>query len=156
MADLSADQIYLLRACLAVQQGYTASEHINFLQTAMPGNLCHYRWLTKANRILHLYMSKQDCSQQLFRITRFILNVYAPCWFHVKQQSSCLDGARNFFYIMKRCYELGPEDFESVEPVLHNNSYFAHPENILLAGVTDEDEVIRKFACEKILGARVH
>jgi len=57
---------------------------------------------------------------------------------------------------MKRCYELGPEDFEIVEPVLHNNSYFAHPENILLAGVTDEDEVIRKFACEKILGARVH
>ena len=156
MTNLSTDQIYLLKACLTVQQGYTASEHINFLQTAMPGNLSHSRWLTKANRILRLYMSKQDCSQQLHRITRFILNVYAPSWFNIKHHSSCLDGARNFFYLMKRCYELGPEDWEIVEPVLQNNSYFAHPENIILAGVTDEDESIRKFACEKLIDARVH
>jgi hypothetical protein len=156
MTDLSTDQIYLLKACLAVQQGYTASEHISFLQTAMPGNLNHARWLTKANRILRLYMSQQNCSQPLYRITRFILNVYAPSWFNIKHHSSCLDGAKNFFYLMKRCYELGPEDWEIVEPVLQNNSYFAHPENIILAGVTDEDECIRKFAREKLIDARLH
>jgi hypothetical protein len=154
--DLSTDQIYLLKACLAVQQGYTASEHISFLQTAMPGNLNHARWLTKANRILRLYMSQQNCSQQMYRITRFILNVYAPSWFNIKHHSSCLDGARNFFYLMKRCYELGPEDWEILEPVLQNNCYFAHPENIILAGVTDEDECIRKFAREKLIEARIH
>ena len=156
MLDLSTDQIYLLKACLTVQQGYAVSEHISFLQTAMPGNLSNSRWLTKANRILRLYMSKLDYSQQLYRITRFILNVYAPSWFNVKHHSSCVDGARNFFYLMKQCYELGPEDWEIVEPVLQNNCYFAHPENILLAGVTDEDEYIRKFACEKIIDARIH
>ena len=43
MTDLSTDQIYLLKACLAVQQGYTVSEHIPFLQTAMPGNLSNSR-----------------------------------------------------------------------------------------------------------------
>jgi len=44
MTDLSTDQIYILKAWLAVQQGYTASEHTSFLQTAMPGNLNHTRW----------------------------------------------------------------------------------------------------------------
>ena len=122
----------------------------------MPRNLSNSWWLTKANRILRWYMFKQVCSEQLYRITSFIVNVYAPSWFNVKHHSSCLDEARNFFYLIKRCYELGPEDWEIVEPVLQNNSYFAHPENILLAGVTDEDECIRKFACEKVLEARVH
>ena len=54
MTDLNTDQIYLLKVYLAVQQGYAASEHISFLQTAMPGNLNHARWLTQANRILRL------------------------------------------------------------------------------------------------------
>jgi hypothetical protein len=98
-------------------------------------------------------MFKQVCSEQLYRITSFIVNVYAPSWFNVKHHSSCLDEARNFFYLIKRCYELGPEDWEIVEPVLQYNSYFAHPENILLAVVTDEGECIRKFACEKVLEA---
>ena len=57
---------------------------------------------------------------------------------------------------MKRCYELGSEDWNIVEPVLRNNSYFAHPESILLAGVMDEDEVIRKFAQKKVIEARLH
>jgi len=132
ITNLSTDQIYFLKACLAVQQGYTASEHISFLQTAMPRNLNNAPWLTKANRILRLYMSQQNCFQQLYRITRFILNVHAPFWFNIKYHFSCLDGARNFFYLMKRCYELGPEDWKIVEPVLQNISYFAHPENISL------------------------
>ena len=115
--DLSSDQIYLLKACLAVQQGYTACDQILFLQTAMPGNLNHARWLTKANRILRLYMSKENPSKPLQRITRFIVNVYAPSWFNIKRHSSCLDGARNFFYLMKQCYELGKEEWKILEPV---------------------------------------
>ena len=130
MSDLSTDQLYLLRACLAIQQGYNASKHISFLQTAMPGNLNNARWLTKANRILRLDMSKQDCSQKLYRIVRFILNVYAPSWFYIKHHSSCIDGATNFFYLMNRSYELGPGDWKIVEPVMqNNNSYFALPES---------------------------
>jgi len=155
-ADLSTEQLYLLTASLAIQQGYDQSEHITFLQTAVPGNLCNSRWLTKANRILRLYMSKEHVSKELYRITRFILNVYAPSWFHVKQHPSCVDGAKNFFFLMKRCYELGPEDWNIVEPVLQNNTYFAHPESIILAGVTDVDEDNRKFARAKLIEARLH
>ena len=69
MVDLSTDQLYLLKACLAVQQGFTSSTHIPLLPTAMTGNLINSRRLTKANRILHLYISKQDFSKQLYKIT---------------------------------------------------------------------------------------
>ena len=73
--NLSTEQKYLLRACLAVQQGYTNSDEIRSLQNAMPGNLNRARWLTKANRILRLYMSKEVCSPSLYKIVRFIVNV---------------------------------------------------------------------------------
>ena len=36
MADLSTDQLYILKTCLSVQQSFTSSTHIPFLQTAMP------------------------------------------------------------------------------------------------------------------------
>ena len=152
--DLSTDQMYLLRACLAVQQGITDDESRQFLKNSVPGNLNHARWLTKANRILRLYMSQVNCSQALYKVARFIVNVYAPSWFNIKQHSSCFDGAKNFFHLMKLCSDLGEEDWKTVKSVLHNNAYFAHPENILLAGVADDDESIRKVAIEKIITAR--
>jgi hypothetical protein len=152
--DLSTDQSYLLKACLALQQGYVENEEITFLQNAMPGNLSNARWLTKANRILRLYMSKEVCSKSLHKIVRFILNAYAPSWFNIKSHPSCADGAKNFFYMLKQCYELGADDWKVVEPVLQNNSYFAHSENILLAGVSDNDDSVRKFCSEKIISSR--
>ena len=99
-------------------------------------------------------MSKPDCSEALYRITRFIVNVYAPSWFNIKLHSSCFDGAKNFFHLMKLCYELGTEDWTIVEPVLQNNTYFAHPENILLAGAVDDNKSVPKFARDKIITAR--
>lgn len=152
--DLSTDQIYLLRACLAVQQGYEDKDEIKFLQNAMPGNLNHARWLTKASRILRLYMSKQSCSSSLRKIVHFIVNVYAPSWFNIKSHPCCADGAKNFFYLLKRCHELGAEDWKILEPVLQNNCYFAHCENILLAGVYDNDNTTRNFCLDKIITLR--
>ena len=50
-------------------------------------------------------------------------------------------------------------NFKIVRPVLQNNSYFAHPESIILSGITDEDEYnnkFRKFACEKLIETRMN
>lgn len=60
MNDLSTDQLYLLRICLLIQRGYHASDnHISYLQTAQPGAISRARWLTKANRLLRLYVSQE-------------------------------------------------------------------------------------------------
>ncbi|KAL7636389.1 UNVERIFIED_CONTAM: hypothetical protein RMT77_000735 [Armadillidium vulgare] len=50
--------------------------------------------------------------------------------------------------------KLSPEDQNIISPVLLNNSYFCHPENLLLAGVADERETIRRFSCQQIFQAR--
>ena len=43
---------------------------------------------------------------------------------------------------------------DAVEKTLSRNSYFAHPENILLAALTDNNLCIRKDAANKIMLAR--
>lgn len=154
MKNLSFEQLYLLKACLVIQNGLTKSDDRTFFETAMPGFVHNARWLTTANRILRLYMSQTQSSEALGKIVRFILNVYAPSWFYIKQHSSCFDGAKNYYFLTKLCFDLGPEDWNIVKGTLLNNSYFAHPENVLLAGILDKDESIRKFAYQKILHAR--
>lgn len=155
MKDLSTDQLYLLRICLLIQRGFSASDnYISYLQTAQPGAISHARWLTKANRLLRLYACQERPSDNLLRIVRFILNFYAPIWFHIKSRPNCQEGAKNFFYIVSLYQKLDRADQIVVAPVLQNNNYFCHPENILLAAVSDSDENIRKFAFDKILIAR--
>ena len=154
-SDLSTDQVYLLKICLLIQRGYNASNnYIDYLQTAQPGAVSHARWLTKANRLLRLYVCEQYPSDNLRRIVSFILNFSAPSWSHIKSHPTCQDGAKNFFFMLSLYQKLDKPDQDVVAPVLQNNSYFCHPENILVAAVRNDDKNIRKFACEKILQAR--
>lgn len=155
MHELSTDQLYLLRVCLLIQRGFTASDnYISFLQSAQPGQICHARWLTKASRLLRLYACEEHPSENLQRIVKFILNFYAPSWFHIKSHPTCQEGAKNFFFMLSLFQKLDECDQAVVAPVLQNNSYFCHPENILLAAVGDEEENVRRFACDRILLAR--
>ena len=66
--DLRADQKYFLRASLAVQEGISSTELRHDFQHSMPSNLSHARWLTKANRILRLHMSRVSPSKKLNKI----------------------------------------------------------------------------------------
>jgi hypothetical protein len=152
--DLSTDQLYFMKACLTVQVGHDSSQYTPFLQCCQPGNLNHARWLTKASRVLRLYMSKTVASKSLQRLVSFIVNVYGPTWFHIKCHSGCQDGAKNFFFLMKQCQQLNKQDQDIVFPVLQNNSYFAHPENVLIAAVSDDDLNVRRQAVEIIISSR--
>ena len=155
MNDLSTDQMYLLKICLLIQRGYKSNgNYISYLQFAQPGSISHARWLTKANRVLRLYVSQKRPSKNLKRIVKFIVNFYAPSWFHIKSHPSCQDGSKNFFFMLSLFRNLDINDQTIIAPVLQNNNYFCHPENILLAAISDDNEDIRKFASEKILLAR--
>lgn len=152
MNDLSTDQLYLLRICLVIQRGYHASDnHISYWQTAQPGTISHARWLTEANRLLRLYVSQECPSDNLRRIVKFILNFYAPSWFHIKSHPTCQDGAKDLFFMLTLYQKLDKTDQSVVHSVLQNNSYFCHPENILLAAIGDEDENIRNLRARKWL-----
>ncbi|ESN94388.1 hypothetical protein HELRODRAFT_164221 [Helobdella robusta] len=99
-------------------------------------------------------MSREVASEPLRRVTHFILNFYGPSWFKIKSNSSCRNGANNFFYLVQLFRELDALDQAVVRPVLKNNCYFAHAENILLAAFSDSDMEICRFSVEQIIRAR--
>ena len=126
---LSTDQQYLLELCNCINAGECS---IN-LSIQNPGCLKHSRWLTKAHRILKLYVSIKIPSEKLQALVMSIIRVYAPMWFAIKLHSFCEDGARHFHWQVARSRYLSQEQKNITDPVLHRNSYFAHPENIILA-----------------------
>ena len=42
-----------------------------------------------------------------------------------------------------------------IDPVIQRNSYFAHPENVILAMITDHQPHIRELRFRKVMNARV-
>ena len=62
-SNFTSDQRFFYEICLAVQKGEVSLE----LSLWNPGELCEARWLTKANRILRLYISTLNPSENLKR-----------------------------------------------------------------------------------------
>ena len=100
---------------------------------AKPWMLNHSRWLTTANRILKLFVGIKILFEKLQALVMFIIRVYAAMWFVIKSHSSCIDGARHFHQQVTKLRYLSQEQKNIIDPVLHSNSYFAHPENTLMA-----------------------
>lgn len=67
---------------------------------------------------------------------------------------SCTQGARHLFDTVRMSRYLPEELKVVVDPVIQRNAYFGHPENILLAMLTDERKHIRELGFRRILKAR--
>ena len=148
--EITNDQKYLYEASLAVQSGSLDPS----LATKIPGKLHNARWLTLANRILRLYLSTLNPSEELCNLVHFLINFYVPAWFHVKEHWRSVDGSRNLHFIATLLKQLPSSMRDVVIPVFQRNAYFANPENILLSMITDEGLVIRKRAVALIQKAR--
>ena len=148
--DLSTDQQYLLEAYFAVSSG----ECNDSIANRNPGKIAHSRWLTTANRVLRLYMSSLQPSEALKAIAIFVMKVYAPMWFLIKCQPSLTGAPKHLFEMIKRIRELEPTIQDIVKPVIRNNAYFAHPENIIFSMVHDERAAIRELGWRRMLKAR--
>jgi hypothetical protein len=80
--------------------------------------------------------------------------VYAPAWFEMKNAPSCKDGARHVHSTILKSRYLTDELKKVVDPVIQRNAFFSHPENLLLAMLTDERPDIRELALRRILKSR--
>ena len=81
--------------------------------------------------------------------------VYAPTFFKIKYDWKITDGAKNFFYALKMAREtLTKEESVVARKYFKINSFFAHPEAILLAALFSDDLSVRKWAVECILKDR--
>jgi len=87
IVDLSSDQYYGYRICLAVMSGYLDPD----LQKLQIGPIVHSRWLTLACRILRFYKSTKPPSKSLVQLTNFCLKNYFPTWFNIKTENKISD-----------------------------------------------------------------
>jgi hypothetical protein len=124
------------------------------LAQRQPGTLNHSRWLTTANRVLRLYISTSKPSEQLETLSTYIVRVYVPMWFCIKYKPSCKDGARHLWQTIHLSRYLPDKLKQIVDPVLQRNGFFGHPENLLLAMITDERKHVRELGLRRILKAR--
>lgn len=147
---LSTDQKYLYEICSAISAGLVSPS----LASRDPGKLAHSRWLTCANRILRLYIGTAKPSDNLKQLAIFIIKVYAPTWFDIKSMPSCKHGPLHVFNMVKRSSYLRDDLKSIVLKTIQRNSYFAHPENMLLAMLQDDASEIRELALQRVLEVR--
>ena len=148
LKDLSTDQEYLYNIALAISNG----KFTDGLAKQKPGGISHARWLTSASRILRLYAATLEPSKSLQKLTKFIMQVYVPVWFKIREQPDLNNGTNHFVWLWNACLTVLDEvDQNVVMPVLTRNSYFAHSEQFLLTYLMHEDVQIRlkgmQYAC---------
>ena len=148
--ELSRDQRLLYQLGRALETGVVPDT----LAAAVIGPLLHARWLTFACRILRKALSTRRPSKTLSKILHFLMNVYIPAWFQIKFSPHCQNGAKHFYFMLELTKELEPHSQGIVQKVLQNNSYFAHPENIIISCLADQREDVRQHAVLYILEAR--
>jgi hypothetical protein len=152
--DLSWDQKCQYKLLHAVRSGKSNTDIANI----QIGPLNHSRFLTLAERCLYLYMCEHDLSEEdtekLYKIVHFIMTNYGPMWFHIKIKPLLTDAPRHIFQ-QTQLLKLLPDDvLDIVKPYVSRNCYHAHPENLLLSMLDDDDESIRKKAVSTILDIR--
>ena len=75
-------------------------------------------------------------------------------WFEIKTSPSCKDSARHVYITSLKSRYLTDDLKEVVDPVIQHNTFFSHPENLLLAMLTDERQATRELAMRRIIRAR--
>ena len=136
--------------CRSINNGKIVEKTANM----KPGKICHSRCLTTAIRILRLYVAKSNTSQGLILLTEFIVKVYAPMWFSIRQFPSVIYGPKHLFELLRLSQYLRIDLRNEIDKVIQRNSFFAHPENLLLAMIFDERITIRELAFRRILNVR--
>lgn len=149
ISDLSTDQKYLLQAYQAVSTGHCDDSlaHRNL------GKMAHSRWLTTANRLLRLYMSTENPSDNFVIIIKFIMTVYAPMWFRIKCNPSITKASKHLHETIVRVGKLDCRTQE-IKPVIQRNAYYGHHENIQINMIHDEKDQIRELGWRRTLKAR--
>lgn len=148
--DLSKDQLYLLDISTAIKSGTCKGD----LAVRDPGHLSHSRWLTKASRTLRLYISEENPSPELQQLVLFILKSYMPMWFAIKISKNFTDGPKLVYQAIESMRYLPEPLLAVVNPVIERNGFFAHPENLMLTMIEDDNKLIRQLGLRRIVKAR--
>ena len=142
------DVQHLHDLCLLVQVGAKVADErlINsFFKTV--GHVHNARWVTAASNVLVLYMQEEEPSENLVLLVKYIVNCYFPALLTIKKTPHCSNGARHVFEMVQLSRDLleieHPDEYSVVLGCIEDNSYYLHPEQIVLSMVTDPDEKVK-------------
>lgn len=79
------------------------------------------------------------------------MKVYVPMYFNIKFYNSVIYGVALMYKFIKSTRFLPQNLKEIVNRTIQNNSFFAHPENVLLTMLFDDRKSVRERAIKKIL-----
>lgn len=145
--DFSTDVQYLYNMANAISNGICPVD----LANKKAGPISHSRWLTKASRLLRLYVTTNKPSNNLKILVIYIIKVYVPMYFNIKYYSSVVYGSVILSKFIRWTLYLTPNLRSVIIKVVNNNSYYAHSENVLLSMLFDTRNVIRDSDLTKIL-----
>ena len=150
LQEISGDQKLLYQLASALQSGNVPDK----VAGATIGPMMHARWLTLACRIIRKALSIKKPAKKLSKLLAFLMNFYILAWFRIKFSPHCQSGALHFYFLVELSQDLEPNTRGIVQKVLCDNSYFAHPENIVISLLADQDEEVRRRGVLYILKAR--
>ena len=152
--DLSTDQHYGYLIVCAIRSGVLPSK----LALLEIGPVNHSRWLTTANRILRLWVSKhplrRKAQKNLTFLVEFIVGVYYPCWFNIKVKHSWVEGPRHILFQLECLRSQKKEVVDIVMPTVSRSAWFSHSENIIQTLLCSSDKEERKHGVNKIIEIR--
>ena len=153
--DFSWDQKCLYKLLHALRSGKSYADIINMKL----GGLNHSRWLTLAIRVLYLYMCHHNLSEEdtakLHMLVHFIMTNYGPMWFNIKKRPLITDAPKHIFQQTKLLQLLPQNVVDIVKPTVTRSAYHAHPENLLISMLDDDDELVRRKAVSIIQDIRL-
>jgi hypothetical protein len=152
--DLSTDQLYGYRMVSAIRAGVVPDDLANL----DIGPVNHARWLTTANRILRMWVSKHGFKGKdltnLRLINEFIIGVYYANWFEIKVKHHFIDAPRNLLKMMEVVRLQKKKVQDIVAPHIARSAWYSHSEAVLQTLLCSEDKEERDFAVERICSLR--
>ena len=102
-----------------------------------------------------VYCQTANPSKNLQLLVDIIINIYGPAIFSIKENWHVSQGSKHYFNLISLSRDLlkesHPKCFSVVIKVLKTNGFYSHPENILLAMISDEDPNVRNKAIGECL-----
>lgn len=148
---LNSDQKYLYDMGKAVNNGFVNET----LAARKPGDISGPRWTTLAARFLRLYVSTKRPTFKMVCVIKFIQNIYIPILFQIKLYPDWIKGSEHLFNILMYAQRLGEDSFRVIKDRIAFNSFFAHPENVLMCMLCDQSTDVKRAAYDIILAIRL-
>ena len=88
-------------------------------------------------------------------LAEYCVRVCFPTWFDKKRNNKLTYGSKNFFNLVQRITQLSKKEVKHIAlQNVQKNAFFAHPENILLAMLEDDNKDVRKQAVSRVQAIR--